>query len=238
MKRIIKNSNKKGFTLVETLLATFILVVISTMLVNGFIATMGYSYQTSVYSKSGANNYAACMDKLYTWSEKKDRGTNGRQKALEGKNFTKDLKPLTFESSGASCMKTLYVGLDVQNELKNTVPQTLPFQTAAYAPKDGTADHGGVGTDALADNRKVIYYYPEYYRGEEEDSKYKIGIRIDEEHLTNSKPTYEWVVLPGYEVGENDDLSGLKGKKVIGVVGGDHQEFGKKTSDSSTSEGA
>ena len=59
MRRVVKQSNKKGFTLVETLLATFILVVVSTMLVNGFIATMGYSYQTSVYSKSGANNYAA-----------------------------------------------------------------------------------------------------------------------------------------------------------------------------------
>ena len=39
MKRVVKQLNKKGFTLVETLLATFILVVISTMLVNGFIAT-------------------------------------------------------------------------------------------------------------------------------------------------------------------------------------------------------
>ena len=43
MKRVIKTAGRKGFTLVETLLATFILVVISTMLVNGFIATMGFS---------------------------------------------------------------------------------------------------------------------------------------------------------------------------------------------------
>ena len=237
MRRVTKRNNKKGFTLVETLLATFILVVISTMLVNGFIATMGYSYQTSVYSKSGANNYAVCMDKLYKWSEKTDRGTSGRQKALEGKNFS-DLKPLTFVSSGASCMKKLYVGVDVQNELKNTVPQTLPFQSYAFAPKDGTTDHGGAGSDALADNRKVIYYYPEYYRGEEDDSRYKIAVRIDEANLTDSKPTYEWVVLPSYEVGENDDLSGLTGKKVIGVVGGSHRDFVRNTSNSSSGEGA
>ena len=63
MKRVIKTAGRKGFTLVETLLATFILVVISTMLVNGFIATMGFSYQTSVYSKSGANNYGLAMEK-------------------------------------------------------------------------------------------------------------------------------------------------------------------------------
>ena len=61
MKRFIKKSNRKGFTLVETFFATFILVVISTMLVNGFVATMGYSYQTSVYSKSGAYNYAVWL---------------------------------------------------------------------------------------------------------------------------------------------------------------------------------
>jgi Tfp pilus assembly protein PilV len=68
-----------GFTLVETLLATFILVVISTMLVNGFIATMGYSYQTSIYSKSGSNNYGICMNNLYKWNTYKNCGTDGRE---------------------------------------------------------------------------------------------------------------------------------------------------------------
>ena len=58
MKRRIKRLNHKGFTLVETLLSAVILVIISTMLFNGFIATMGFSYQTSVYVKSGANSVA------------------------------------------------------------------------------------------------------------------------------------------------------------------------------------
>ena len=85
MKRIIKKSNRKGFTLVETLLATFILVVVSTMLVNGFISTMGFSYQTSVYSKSGSNNYAACMNKVAQWNTLTDCGDGGREE--KGKDY-------------------------------------------------------------------------------------------------------------------------------------------------------
>ena len=233
MKRVVKQSNKKGFTLVETLLATFILVVVSTMLVNGFIATMGYSYQTSIYSKSGANNYAACMNKIADWNTLADRGTSGRQKELEGVSST-SLKTLTFDCpAGTEGIKTLYVGVESQYELKNTIPATLPFQSAAYAPRDGVT----YGTsDQLADNRKAIYYYPEYYRGVDSTSKYKIGIRIDEEHLTGGKPTYEWVVLPSYEVAENTDLSGLSGNNVIGKVGESHKTFTSNNSSSASKE--
>lgn len=232
MKRLAKQINKKGFTLVETLLATFILVVISTMLVNGFIATMGYSYQTSVYSKSGANNYAACMKKVYEWNTLSDRGIGGRENKLEAIPFS-SLKPLTFEAKGASCMKTLYVGMETQAELKNTIPATLPFQAAAYAPKDGVT-YGNPGEDQLADNRKTIYYYPEYYRGSAESSKYKIAVRIDEQNKTDGKPTYEWVVLDGYEASEKDDL---KNNTTLGVVGGQHQTFGSSNTQASSSEG-
>ena len=82
MKRVIKTAGRKGFTLVETLLATFILVVISTMLVNGFIATMGFSYQTSVYSKSGANNYGLAMDKISKWNATPNCGAGDRKSVV------------------------------------------------------------------------------------------------------------------------------------------------------------
>ena len=210
----------------------FILVVISTMLVNGFIATMGYSYQTSVYSKSGANNYAACMNKVAQWNTLPDRGTNGRQKALE--NAT-GLKELEFVWTTDNAIKTLYVGVESQYQLTNTIPTTLPFQSAAYAPRDGV-NYGNPGDDQLADNRKAIYYYPEYYRGTNDNSKYKIGIRIDEEHLTDGKPSYQWVVLPSYEVSDTDDLSGLSGDNVIGVVGGSHRDFNSNNNSNSNAD--
>ena len=56
MKRFSKLKNKKGFTLLETLLATCILVIVSSMLMQGFITAMGYSYNSSVYSRSASYN--------------------------------------------------------------------------------------------------------------------------------------------------------------------------------------
>ena len=79
MKKFAKTNSRKGFTLVETLLAVFILIVVSTMLINGFITTMAYSYQTSVYTKSGANNYKACMNTLSKWNHYENLGDDGRE---------------------------------------------------------------------------------------------------------------------------------------------------------------
>ena len=227
MKRVVKLTNRKGFTLVETLLATFILVVISTMLINGFIATMGYSYQTSVYSKSGANNYAACMERIAKHNRLPDRGNDSRQSKLG--NDSPSTKELSFVCPGSYKLEGLTVEVVSEYSLDNTVPSTLPFQNAAYAPKDGK-NYGD--SDELVDNRKTIVYYPEYWSGEDESSKYKIGIRVDYTHKdTDGNPKYEWVVLPNFEVSEDEDLSGLTGKKVIGDVGGKHTDFGKKTAD-------
>jgi prepilin-type N-terminal cleavage/methylation domain-containing protein len=43
-----KIKNKKGFTLLETLLSVAILVIISSMMINGFMATITYSHNSSV----------------------------------------------------------------------------------------------------------------------------------------------------------------------------------------------
>ena len=48
MKKFSKYKTKKGFTLLEVLLATAILVIISSMLMEGFISSMGFSYNSSV----------------------------------------------------------------------------------------------------------------------------------------------------------------------------------------------
>ena len=207
MKRVIKKINKKGFTLVETLLATFILVVISTMLVNGFIATMGYSYQTSVYTKSGANNYAACMTKLAEWNTLPNRGATSRQQKLSTVAAS-DLKTLTFDTpSGVPAVKPLYVSIESEYQLTNTVPTTLSFQGAAYAPKDGV-NYGT--TDQLADNRKTIKYYPEYWRGPNSNTNsfYKVFVVADYANKdADGNPTYHWVSLDSYEVSDTVDCS-------------------------------
>lgn len=228
MKRIIKKSNRKGFTLVETLLATFILVVVSTMLVNGFIATMGFSYQTSVYSKSGSNNYAACMNKVAQWNTLTDCGDGGREE--KGKDYytangnTHNKLNFKMPSSGVKGVKLeqLYVGIEAKTDLSETVPHTLPFGNAAYAPKDGTAAHGGAGSDQLADNRKTIVYYPEYWKGKNASSFKKIIVMGD---YSQSPVQYYWVVSPSGGTNEKEDLSGLGTDDIIGKLGDTHKSY-------------
>ena len=183
MKRLIKISNRKGFTLVETLLSAVILVIISTMLFNGFIATMGFSYQTSVYVKSGANNYTACMNEVAKWSHLENTGTNGRE--VRGKAYyaangnTSDT--LEFKcGSWPYTLEELNVQIIAYTDLKLTVPNTV--NGYEFSPNN----------ESLADNRKAIVYYPEYWQGKDDSSLGKVIVMYNK---TTKK--YYWVVDNG-----------------------------------------
>lgn len=54
MRRIIKS--KSGFTLLEVLLAVAILVTASAMIMHGFLSTLEYANNTSVYRRAGDAN--------------------------------------------------------------------------------------------------------------------------------------------------------------------------------------
>lgn len=234
MKRVIKIAGRKGFTLVETLLATFILVVISTMLVNGFIATMGFSYQTSVYSKSGANNYGLAMDKLQTWNAAANCGAGGREE--KGAEYhQKGVVKLTFTNvPGGKSLEELYVGLEQYTDLSATVPGTLPFQDKAFAPKDGKAADGSIdaSADDLSDNRKVIVYYPEYWMAKDKPATFgKVVVRGD---YSKTPTVYDWVVSPS---GGTDKKENLAGAVKVANLGGDHVDTGYPTKATNGSEG-
>lgn len=47
---------KKGFSLLEVLLAVAILLIASTMVMQGFMSTLSYSANTAIYAKSGGTN--------------------------------------------------------------------------------------------------------------------------------------------------------------------------------------
>jgi prepilin-type N-terminal cleavage/methylation domain-containing protein len=227
MKRFIKTANRKGFTLVETLLATFILVVISTMLVNGFITTMGFSYQTSVYSKSGANNYGLAMDKLSTWNAASNCGAGGREE--KGAAYHKaGVKTVTFLNvPGGNKIEELYVGIEQYTDLSATVPSALPFQDMAFAPKDGKDADGNIDADAddLSDNRKIIVYYPEYWMAKDKPATLgKVVVRAD----YGKKPVkYDWVVSPS---GGTDKKENLASAEKIADLGAKHVNVGYPTS--------
>ena len=150
----IKKLNRKGFTLVETILAVFILFVISTMLINGFIAAIAYSYQTSVYSKSGSKNYDICMQDVANWNvlTKSDR-------EIEGHSYsTSKKKTLAFSARGvhtaANTFKDLNVAYEKKDDLSGTVPLELNFADGRFAPAEDESQ--------LSDNRTIFKYFPEH----------------------------------------------------------------------------
>ena len=193
MKKVIKKGNRKGFTLVETMLAVFILVVVSTMLINGFVTTMAYSYQTSVYSKSGANNYKACMTNLARWNHLENTGNDGREAMAFNNTIANNTilgKELVFYSNGSvsNSLETLNVAVIERTDLTATVPSELNYGSKNYAPNN----------ESRADNHKTFVYYPEHcYDGSNNNTVGKIIVMY-----VQSEDAYYWVVDNG-----NADLS-------------------------------
>ena len=65
MRRLVKSiSSKKGFTLLEVILSIAIMLILTTMMMNGFAATMSYSYHTSIYSQTAAANYKTAISSV------------------------------------------------------------------------------------------------------------------------------------------------------------------------------
>jgi Tfp pilus assembly protein PilV len=184
MKKINKLSGAKGFTLVETMLAVFILVTVSTMLINGFVTTMAYSYQTSIYSKSSANNYKACMNNVARWSHLDNLGTGGREaeaisKGYYGANTQRNLIFYT----GGNVIDSLYVAEVAKTNLELTVPTTVSYGAKDYTPNNLS----------YADNHKAIVYYPQYCKDGDDSTIGKIVVKYD---ATDGK--YYWVVNNGH----------------------------------------
>jgi|GEM_PF-1138313 len=58
----ISRKSKKGFTLLEVLLATAILVIASTMIMKGFISVMIFAHNNANYAQQGSENYMAALE--------------------------------------------------------------------------------------------------------------------------------------------------------------------------------
>ncbi|MBR2598188.1 MAG: prepilin-type N-terminal cleavage/methylation domain-containing protein [Clostridiales bacterium] len=184
MKKFSKLKSRKGFTLVETLLATFILIVISTMLINGFITSMAYSYQTSVYSKSAGNNYKACMNQVAKWSHYENQGDDGREAAGLAYNIAGNNHLLEFKKTDATSnsFESVFVAVEKQTDLGYTVPMTLSYNSNQFAPKHND----------FVDNRTTFVYYPEWCSDKKGDHVGEIIVMY-----VQSKNQYYWVVNTG-----------------------------------------
>lgn len=173
MRLVIKNRSKKGFTLLETLLATAILVIVSSMLMQGFITSMGYSYNSSVYARSASYNSKLCITQLSKWSMYADKAigydtTNKKAISLDptdpditlrhpyssvGKYIEDDstkLKSITFGGGLGEIKVAIYEQKDVNDAVGMENLSNSAFSSEQIK---------GNG-DAYADNRSVFFYYP------------------------------------------------------------------------------
>lgn len=168
MKRFSKFKSKKGFTLLETLLATAILVIVGSMLMEGFITAMGFSYNSSVYSRSAAYNSQLCITQLAKWS-------------MYGDGIA------SYDPSSSSTVAVPAAYKDVGQYAWNANPN---YTNAKYISFEGSVSGGNMGkirvavyeekdvktgsnnlntftnetikgnNEAYADNRTILFYYP------------------------------------------------------------------------------
>ncbi len=163
MIRFTKRHSKKGFTLLEVLLATAILVIISSMLMQGFITTMGFSYNSSVYARSAAWNSKLCIAQLGTWSANADLYEYDTSTSSFKKTKTKAYSDTEFTNSSAS--KKINFGQGTVGSKLGSVSVAIHKETGV---KVTASELNGFKTEKLsvgdryADNRAILFYYPSY----------------------------------------------------------------------------
>ncbi|MCR4688643.1 MAG: type II secretion system GspH family protein [Saccharofermentans sp.] len=168
MKKLIK-IRKTGFTLVETMLAVVIMVITSSMLMNGFLATMGYAYHTSVYTRSAGNNYATCINSvadLHAMGEE-DRHRQAELNTRTGGGAT--AATLSF-TGGVTSLTSLKIGVTSSTNNTSALPDTVT----------GVASEG----DLKLDNRHSFFYYPTVNSNSASDDTYLGRTRIYKKSAT------------------------------------------------------
>ena len=162
---------KTGFSLIEVMLAVAILLFASTMIMNGFMSTMKYSFSTSVYAVSAANNYNDSTEK-FTSLMNKNFGAYG----VLAKDTT---------ASSAQIKLTGSAGATTINKEINL--KQFKYDEGADVPITGDyAEYHGGGDDTFANNRTTFYYYPSYNGTGESLGKVRI-------YYNNETNEYVWV---------------------------------------------
>ena len=163
----VHSGSKTGFTLLEVVLSIAIMLWLTTMMMNGFAATMAYSYHTSTYAKSAASNYASAVTKIADYSNMDidvvytglGNLVNGTSDANEG--------TLYFASATGAQQAVSGVGsitLDCQrfkyNDGDSSVRNASNF--GAYR-SENVENHDTDGS--FSNNRASYYYLPSHMGG-------------------------------------------------------------------------
>lgn len=141
MKKIIKTSTKKGFTLLEVMLAVAVMAISSTMIMEGFIAVMNCSRNSTIYSRVGGAHYAELIKKIADTSAT----------PLASRTYSGTKSTITF-SSGISS------GMIIWRNGNSTETVNINAATGNQREADINATY--------VDNRAAFFYMPTGSAGE------------------------------------------------------------------------
>ena len=166
MKKFSKYKTKKGFTLLEVLLATAILVIISSMLMEGFISSMGFSYNSSVYSRSASFNSDLCRTKLAEWSMYSRHVASYNTSTGDYVELEAAYKDVgTYANDSTHLSGTLIFPQTTAGKKLGNINITL-FEkkdvgiTAATLGSFSSTEEIDNSENRRADNRSIFFYYP------------------------------------------------------------------------------
>lgn len=177
MKRIIKDTaafrSKYGFTLLEVVLAIAIMLVLTTMMMNGFAATMSYSYHTSIYSQTAATNYRSAMANIAGKSADPDTSYT----TIDATGAAGDTIQLTMSSATFPSSRTMNVRRYMYNKGTEGIAQYgYRSEVENYTGATGAATDTDDGT--YSNNRITFFYIPKVnIHGAQESTRGKIVVR-------------------------------------------------------------
>lgn len=136
----MKNFSKKGFSLLEVMLAVAIMAVTSSMIMYGFLTSMNYANNSSIYARVAAVNVEKNYDQMATiMAVRGTTGVGGRYGQLES-NSNADAS-ITLDGSLSGMSANFPASLDAR---------TFRYTDATYA--GGAADKFDVTAGAVALN--------------------------------------------------------------------------------------
>ncbi|MCQ2467458.1 MAG: type II secretion system GspH family protein [Clostridia bacterium] len=107
----MKKMNKSAFTLLEVMLAMAILLIASSMVMQGFMSTLSYSSNTAIYAKDGAKNAANANTKVAEKAGKIEGSAAGATKlsvGATGYDFNVSVNTWSYTSHGSSDIVSSY----------------------------------------------------------------------------------------------------------------------------------
>ncbi len=163
MKRLYKIRSKKGFTLVEVMLATAIMAMASMMIMNGFIALMNFASNSSVYSRVGASNYGRAAEKLSEFStdaidDHESRYTH-LQDELDDNGQSRSFKIGATSALGSSrTINTVAWHMGWEGFLAGHAAGTISYDTNVVSGATGMNEYDE--TYLAVSNRTSFFYIP------------------------------------------------------------------------------